>query len=87
MEMKKKMKNLYCARQRNKRTATEQAHGKGSFAVQSFMTHGKGSFAVRDARTHGIEGLHDNAGHLCRGSFLCRGLVFLFAVRLEVSLP
>jgi hypothetical protein len=29
--------------------------------------------------------LHVNAGHLCRGVFLCRGLIFLFAC--VASLP
>jgi hypothetical protein len=80
MEMKKNEKPLL-------RTAKEQAHGKGSFVVQSFMTHGKGSFAVRDARTHGIEGLHDNAGHLCRGLVFLFAVRCLFAMHLEVSLP
>jgi hypothetical protein len=49
------------------RTAKEQAHGKGSFAVQNVATHGKGCW-------------HGNAGHLCRACFLCRGFVSLFAV-------
>jgi hypothetical protein len=86
MEMKK-MKKLYCARQRNERTA------KGPFAVHNVTTHGKGSFAVRCARTQGKERMHGKAGHLCRASFLCRGLVSLvavrwyFAVRFVRSLP
>jgi hypothetical protein len=68
MEMKKKEKPIL-------RTA------KGSFAMLNVMTHGKGSFAVRKDRTQGIECVHGKAGHFCRASFLCRGLVSLFAVR------
>jgi hypothetical protein len=86
MEMKK-MKKLYCARQRNERTA------KGLFAVHSFSTHGKGSFAVCCVTTQGKECVHGKAGHLCRASFLCRGLLspvavrWYFAMRFVRSLP
>jgi hypothetical protein len=62
---------------------------------KTYIAHGKGTSARQrtNARTHDIESLYDNVVHLCRGSFLCYGLVSLFAmrclfaVRLEVSLP
>jgi hypothetical protein len=42
--------------------------------------HGKGSFAVQDSMTHDKGLGHDNTVRRCRGVFISRALISLFAV-------